>query len=156
MTIEVGDSVRIEYTGRLSDGTVFDTSRRSVAEESGLTEDFPEREYGPLAVEIGSERLVEGLDEAIREMQVGESKSVTVPPAKAYGERSDDNVAEFDLEVFDDALQNDDPEEGMHVQTEQGMMGEVVSIDDDVVTVDFNHELAGETLEFDIEVVGVE
>lgn len=156
MTIEVGDSVRIEYTGRLSDGTVFDTSRRSVAEESGLTEDFPEREYGPLAVEIGSERLVEGLDEALREMQVGESKSVTVPPAKAYGERTDDNVAEFDLEVFDDALQNDDPEEGIHVQTEQGMIGEVVSIDDDVVTVDFNHELAGETLEFDIEVVGVE
>lgn len=156
MTIEVGDSVRIEYTGRLSDGTVFDTSRRSVAEESGLTEDFPEREYGPLAVEIGSERLVEGLDEALREMQVGESKSVTVPPAKAYGERTEDNVAEFDLEVFDDALQNDDPEEGIHVQTEQGMIGEVVSIDGDMVTVDFNHELAGETLEFDIEVVGVE
>ncbi len=156
MTIEPGDNVRIEYTGRLKDGTVFDTSRKTVAEESGLADDFPDREYGPLSVEIGSDRLVEGLDEALQEMDAGESRTVTLPPEKGYGDRREDNIAEFDLEVFGDALQDDDPDVGMHVQTQQGMIGEVVSIEDDVVTVDFNHELAGEILEFDIEVVDIE
>lgn len=156
MTIQAGDRVRFEYTGRLLDGTVFDTSRESIAEESGLAEDFPDRDYDPLTVEVGSERLVEGLDEAMVGMTEGESKTVTVPPEKGYGEHRADNVAEFELDVFGDALQREDPEEGMHVQTQQGMIGEVLEIEDGIVTVDFNHELAGETIEFDIEIIEIE
>jgi FKBP-type peptidyl-prolyl cis-trans isomerase 2 len=156
MTIQAGDRVRFEYTGRLLDGTVFDTSRESIAEESGLANDFPDRDYDPLTVEVGSERLVEGLDEAMVGMTEGESKTVTVPPDKAYGEHRADNVAEFELDVFGDALQREDPEEGMHVQTQQGMIGEVIEIEGGIVTVDFNHELAGETIEFDIEIIEIE
>jgi len=53
MSITTGDAVTLEYTGRLDDGTVFDTSRRSVAEETGLAEAQPDREYAPLTVEVG-------------------------------------------------------------------------------------------------------
>ena len=54
MSIDTGDSVTLEYTGRLDDETVFDTSRKSVAEETGLAEVQPDREYAPLTVEVGT------------------------------------------------------------------------------------------------------
>jgi len=63
MTIATGDSVTLEYTGRLDDETVFDTSRKSVAEETGLAEAQPDREYAPLTVEIGDEQIIEGMEE---------------------------------------------------------------------------------------------
>ena len=63
MAIENGDQVTIEYVGQLNDGTVFDTSRESVAEESGLNEVQPEREFAPLTVQIGDGEIIEGLED---------------------------------------------------------------------------------------------
>lgn len=155
MGITEGDSVTFEYTGRLDDGTVFDTSRESVAEESGLAEDAPDREYAPLTVEVGADRIIEGLEEALVGMEEGDEETVDVPPEKGYGEPSDENVVEYDAGEFGRMLQGETPEEGMRIQTEQGGVGEITHVGDDVVRVDFNHELAGERLAFDVEIVEI-
>lgn len=158
MGIEPGDQATIEYTGRLTDeaGTVFDTSREDVAEEAGLAEAQPEREYEPLTVEPGAGQLIEGFDEGLIGLEEGESETITVPPEKGYGEKSDDQIMERDRDEFEQLLDGETPEEGMMIQTQQQQVGEVVHVDEEVVRIDFNHELAGETLEFDVEVVSID
>jgi peptidylprolyl isomerase len=154
MAIEEGDSVTFEYTGRLDDGTVFDTSHESVAKENDL-DDIAERDFSPLTVEVGAGRIVSGLEEALYDMAEGEEASVEVTPEEGYGEHSDDRVVEYDRDEFESMIQGRDPEAGLEVRTEQGLPGHVVDVDDDTVTVDFNHDLAGETLTFEVEIVEV-
>ena len=156
MAISNGDTVTIEYTGRLDDGTVFDTSLESVATEEGLADDQPDREYQPLTVEIGAGRIIEGLEEGLIGMEAGDEDSVTIEPEQAYGERTDDRVVDYDAAEFREMLGGRNPEVGLEIQTEEGLPGEVVDVDDETVRVDFNHKLAGETLTFDVEVVSVE
>ena len=156
MAISDGDAVTIEYTGRLQDGTVFDTSQRDVAEEIGLAAAQPDREYGPLTVEVGDGRVIEGLEEALVGMEAGDERTVTLPPEKAYGEPTDERVLEYETANFREMLGGEEPTEGMNVRGQRGEIGEVVDVDEETVRVDFNHELAGETLEFEVEVVEVE
>lgn len=155
MVIEAGDSVVVEFTGRTADGTVFDTSREAVAEEAGLTEVQPDREFGPLTVEVGAGQVIEGLEDSLIGLEDGASPTVTVPPEKAYGEWREEHVHEYDAEEFDEIVGDQTPAAGDYVQTEDGGLAEIVHADDDVVRVDFNHELAGERLEFDVEIVEV-
>lgn len=156
MVISTGDAVTIEYTGRLDDGTVFDTSRESVADEEGLVDAQPDREYGPITVEIGAERVIEGLEDALIGMEQGDSPTIAVPPEKGYGEWSEENVREYDPEEFSRMVGDGTPEEGAYVETQDGGLAEIVHVGSEAVRVDFNSELAGETLEFDIEVVDVD
>jgi FKBP-type peptidyl-prolyl cis-trans isomerase 2 len=155
MTIDTGDSVTLEYTGRLDDDTVFDTSRQSVAEEAGLAEAQPDREYAPLTVEIGDEQVIEGMEEGLIGLEAGETDTLTIPPEKAYGEPSDDQVQEFATEELREMLGGQTPEEGTYLEAQNGRQGEVVHVDEEVVRVDFNPALAGETLTFDVEIVDV-
>jgi FKBP-type peptidyl-prolyl cis-trans isomerase 2 len=154
MAIETGDTASIEYVGRLEDGTVFDTSRESVAESEDL-DHHPDREYDPLTVEIGAGEIIQGLEDGLLGLDEGEEATVTIPPEDGYGEHSGDRVVEYGADEFSGMIGGRDPEEGMEVQTEEGLPGEVVSVEDETVMVDFNHELAGETLEFEVEVVSV-
>ena len=153
MTIETGDSVTIEYTGRLDDGSVFDTTHESVAIEAGLDEDGSDREYSPLTVEIGAGQIIEGLEEALIGMDEGDATTVEIPPEKAY-EWSEANIREFGAAQFVQTV-GQEPEEGAYVRDQNGTLAEIVHVDEDVVKVDFNHQLAGETLEFEFEVVDV-
>ncbi|MFB6301582.1 MAG: peptidylprolyl isomerase [Haloferacaceae archaeon] len=155
MTITTGDSVTIEYTGRQDDGTVFDTTRESVAEETGLDDAQPDREYTSLTVEVGAERVIEGLEEALIGLEDGATPTVTIPPEKGYGEWTDERVREFDAEEFTQMVGGQTPDEGAYIETENGDLGEITQADSEIVRVDFNHSLAGETLEFDVEIVDV-
>jgi FKBP-type peptidyl-prolyl cis-trans isomerase 2 len=154
MTIETGDEVSLDYVGSLTDGTIFDTSREDVAQEAGLAEAQPDREYEPLAFEVGSGAVIEGLDEALVGMDVGDEESIEIPPEKAYGQPTDERIQEHDTAQLREVL-GADPEVGMRVQTQSGGLGEIVHADDEVVRIDFNHELAGETLVFDVEIVDI-
>lgn len=156
MAITSGDEVTIEYTGRKADGQVFDTSDESVAEEAGLTGVGDDREFEPLQLEIGKDHVIDGVEEALVEMEEGEETTATIPPEKAYGERSEDLVREHPLDEFRENAGGQVPEEGAYIETQQGDLGRIDAVTDDLVRIDFNHELAGETLEFDIEVVDVE
>lgn len=154
MTITTGDDVTFEYTGRLDDGTVFDSSHESVAREAGLVEAQSDREYAPLTVEVGTGAVIEGMEAGLLGMETGETKTVEIPPEKAYGEWTDDNVQEFDTDELSEML-GQRPEEGAFLQAQNGQHGEIIHVDDETVRVDFNPDLAGETLEFEIEIVDV-
>jgi peptidylprolyl isomerase len=155
MPITHGDVVTIEYVGRLDDGTVFDTSDEELARETGLTEEHPNREFEPLTVELGSGNAIPGIEDALQGMETGDTELIRVPPEKAYGEYREDRVGEYDRDEFDKMLRSQELREGIEVQTEGGLPGEVVDVGPETVTVDFNHDLAGETLEFEIKIVDV-
>jgi len=130
-----GDTVKVIYTGRLADGTVFDTS---IGGE-------------PMEFTLGKGRLIPGFEQAVTGMQVGESKTVTIPVDEAYGPRRDD----FIFEVGREELPADiNPEVDMQLQTSQGIVT-IIQVSEKTIKIDANHPLAGQDLTFDIELVGI-
>jgi len=154
MTIEPGDRVAIEYVGRFEDGTVFGTSRYDVAADHGLAtaEERDPEAYTPLAFTVGAGEVIEGLDDAVRGLSVGEAVTVSVPPEAAYGDIREDRFREYDRAAFE-AMVDAEAAVGLHVHAENGLHGDVVAVREETVEVDFNHELAGRTLRFEVEVV---
>jgi peptidyl-prolyl cis-trans isomerase B (cyclophilin B) len=105
-------------------------------------------------VTIGRGDIIEGIDEGIVGMSEGEEATIEVPPEKAYGEFDEEKVREYDPEAFEEMV-GSEPEVGLHVEAKNELHGDVVAVRDDAVQVDFNHELAGRTLVFDIELIEV-
>ena len=155
--IEPGDRVRLAYVGRFENGSVFATSDPEVAAEHGLPEaQGKERdEFEALAFTVGRGDVIEGLDDAVVGMRDGEEATVTVPPEAAYGEHDPERVREYDPETFE-GMVGQPPEVGLHVEAENGLHGDVTAVTDDHVAVDFNHELAGKTLVFDVRVLAID
>ncbi|MDD4876579.1 MAG: peptidylprolyl isomerase [Dehalococcoidales bacterium] len=140
ITAKNGDIIKVHYTGKLDDGTVFDTSA--------------ERE--PLEFTLGEGRVISGFEEAVRDMQVGQSKTITIPADQAYGQHRDDLVMIAERTQLPEDLI---PELGQQLQMQQpdGTTTIVVIIDisETTITVDANHPLAGKDLTFEIEVVEI-
>jgi len=153
VSITAGDRVTLDYVGRFTDGTVFATSRADVAREHDLVED--PSGVSPLSFTVGNGEVIRGLDEAVVGMGPEESKTVTVPPEDAYGEYEDDWVRKYDPETFE-AMVGRPPEIGLHVEAQKGLHGDVTAISPEAVEVDFNHELAGKTLVFEMDVLDVQ
>lgn len=156
MTIDAGDTVEVEYVGRAEDGTVFDTSRETVATESGLADAQPDREFDALTVEVGAGDVIAGVDEALIGMAAGEIETIDIPPEKGYGEWSEDHVREYDTDELSETLGGREPEVGQYVETQDGTPAEITHVDDETARIDFNAPLAGETLTFELEVLAVE
>jgi len=93
-TVQRGDTVTFDYIGTLDNGTVFDTSLSSAALAAGISK----KTYSPLTVTIGEGKIIPGLEEGLIGMKKGETKTVTIQPSKAYGERSDTKVVLIPLE----------------------------------------------------------
>lgn len=136
----------IDYTGR-EDGEVFDTTREEVAEEEGLERE--DVDYQPVPVLIGRGYVIEGLEDALKQMDVGDEKEVEVPPGKGYGERDPDDVETYPEREF----------RKQDVQVRRGeevlignRRGRVMSVNSGRVRVDFNHPLAGKELDYWIRV----
>lgn len=140
MAITEGDTVSLEYTGKLENGEVFDTSEG--------------RE--PLTFQIGAGMVIPGFEQGVVGLDEGEEKTLEVPPEEGYGERREELVKEIPREQ----LQGEGFEEGqvLGLQSEDGQQFQatVRSIDEQKITLDFNHFLAGQTLVFEVKVVGVE
>ena len=137
---KTGDTVKVHYTGKLADGTVFDTSAGSE----------------PLEFTLGQGKVITGFEEAVLGMQVGESKTVIIPVDEAYGPRRDDMI----LEVSRDELPDDlEPEVGMQLQSSQPdgsvIIFTITEVSDTTIKVDGNHPLAGQDLTFVIELVEI-
>jgi peptidylprolyl isomerase len=135
-----GDTVRIHYTGTLDDGTEFDSSAGR----------------DPLEFALGGGQVIPGFDSAVDGMAVGESKSVTIPPDEAYGQRHEQLVQQVPRTTLPEDME---PAVGMQLQS-QGPDGQVMNlavmeIVDDSITVDANHPLAGQALTFAIELVEI-
>lgn len=155
-TVEPGRIAIVHLTGRLADGLdagdVFETTDVDVALEEGIYHDG--RDFVPLEFRVGEGHVISGLDEAVRGMETGETTTVTLAPEDAYGTREEDavvTVAREALEARSDTTAAVDE----LVRSDRGDVGWIVAVDDETATVDFNHELAGRRVEFEIRVLEV-
>jgi FKBP-type peptidyl-prolyl cis-trans isomerase 2 len=139
-TAKSGDTVKVDYTGKLADGTVFDTS-------VGKT---------PLQFTLGTNQVIAGFDKAVTGMKVGESKTVTIPADEAYGQHRDDLLFEVDRTRLPKDME---PKVGVQVRVTQSdgstAVYPIVKVDDTTVTLDTNSPLAGKDLTFEIKLLEI-
>jgi FKBP-type peptidyl-prolyl cis-trans isomerase 2 len=138
--VKEGDNISLHYTGTLDDGTVFDSS------EGGE----------PLSFTVGSGQVIAGFDEGVRDMEVGETKDINISPEQAYGEYYEELVKVVPREAFPP---NVTPAVGMGFELElpsgQTMPVRIIDIEGENVTLDANHLLAGEALNFKVRLVSI-
>ena len=131
-----GDTVKIHYTGTLDDGTEFDSSAG--------------RE--PLEFSLGGGQVIAGFDNAVDGMAVGDNKTVTIPPAEAYGDRHEKLLQQVPISSLPEDMK---PEVGMQLQSQspdgQAMSLVIAEVSEESITVDANHPLAGPALTVAIE-----
>jgi peptidylprolyl isomerase len=137
---KAGDTVRIHYTGTLSDGTTFDSSEGR----------------DPLEFTVGSGQIIPGLDKAMPGMQVGEKKTVTVPCDEAYGPVNPEAMQSVERAQIPDHIPLD-LGTALQVQDQSGraMAVTVAEVTEDKVVLDANHPLAGKDLTFAVELVEI-
>jgi peptidylprolyl isomerase len=139
--VKHGDKVKVHYTGRLDDGDVFDSSH--------------DRE--PLEFVVGKGEVIPGFDDAVLGMSPGETRTERMGAKKAYGDHRDDLVIDVTREKMPDDM---DPKVGemLRIGDEVGrsFVAMVVGTDEDKITIDANHPLAGKDLTFEIELLGID
>lgn len=148
-TVENGDVISVDYIGKLEDGTVFDTSVKEAAIEAGTYNQM--RTYEPLTFTVGTGQMIQGFDEGVVGMKVGEKKTLIIPPEAAYGEYDPELTRELPIEAV-----NFTPEVGMQLATDTGLRGVIKEVGKKDFIIDFNHELSGKTLIFEVTVVSME
>jgi peptidylprolyl isomerase len=134
------DTVKVHYTGRLNDGTVFDSS--------------VDRE--PLEFTLGEGQVIPGFEEAVIGMNLGDSKTVAIPADQAYGPYRQEMLVVIGRGEFPTSIT---PEIGQHLQVRQAdgqvILVTIAEVTDSTVTLDANHPLAGQDLTFEIELVEI-
>ena len=134
--VQSGDNVSVKYTGTLDDGEVFDSNV-----------DRP----GTLDFTVGAGQMIAGFDAAVVGMAVGDTKTVRLEPADAYGEYDDTLLLEIPRANVPEGVTA-----GQQLRDSLGRTVVVLEVRDDVVVIDQNHPLAGQALTFEIEMVGIE
>lgn len=138
--IQNGDTVKVHYTGRLEDGTVFDSSMVEGRD--------------PLTATLGQGQLISGFESGLIDMSVGDTKEVQIEPSDAYGEYLPNMEQEVPLENMPGEVSA-----GMQLQA-QTEMGPIIltvkEVKESTVVLDANHPLAGKKLIFDLEVLEIQ
>jgi peptidylprolyl isomerase len=135
---KLGDRVKIHYTGRLEDGTVFDSSEGR----------------GPLEFTTGDKEVIPGIDRAVLGMEQGESKTVEVTAEEGYGARTPGLEQRIPRKIIPEGVKVGD-----RVQAKVGehtILVWVTELGEEFAVIDANHPLAGQSLTFDIELVSAE
>lgn len=137
---QTGNTVKVHYTGKLDDETVFDSSRQR----------------DPLEFTLGKGELIRGFEDAVVGMTVGDAKTVTITSEDAYGDHRSELIITVDKDQFPE---NIDPIEGLqlHLKSPDGRLVNaiVTAVEEQTVTLDANHPLAGKDLVFEIELVEI-
>ena len=135
-----GDTIKIHYTGKFEDGTVFDSSRSK----------------DPFEFKLGEGSVLPAIEEAIIGMTEGENKSAVLAPEKAYGPFRKELIKKITREKFPE---NVELKVGLYLKIKQEngkpALVRVIGLDEATVTLDANHPLAGKTLVFDIELIDI-
>lgn len=138
--VENGKFVSVTYTGKLDNGEVFDSCQDS----------------RPLEFKMGGGQLIKGFEDAVAGMSLNEKKTFTLAPEEAYGQRDENQMQDFPRDQVPPGM---DPKVGDTVafSTPEGQQipARLVDMDSEKLTFDLNHPLAGESLTFEIEVVGI-
>lgn len=144
MKVDKGCKVKIEYEGKLADGTVFDSTKHG-------------DHAHPLEFVVGSGQVIPGFEEGVLGMSEGDEKDIEISPEKAYGEKDDSRVQEIPREQLP---KDQEPKVGMVLMLNspdgRQIPLKIKEVSNDKVVVDLNHPLAGEKLFFHVKVVGVE
>ncbi len=140
MQAKTGDTVKVHYTGTLSDGSQFDSSAG--------------RE--PLEFRLGTGQVIKGFDDGVTGMAIGEKKTVNIAAHEAYGERREDKVLSIEKNQIPADIE---VELGMQLMM-QGPNGQaipvtIVEIEEDSISLDANHALAGKDLTFELELIEI-
>lgn len=137
--IQAGNTVKVNYTGKLEDGSIFDSSLNEGRE--------------PLEVTVGQGQLIKGFEDGLFDMSEGETKTIEIEPSEAYGD--------INIELINSVPKENVPEgvqEGEMLQG-NGPMGavnvKVIEVNEETVVLDANHPLAGKKLTFELEVVSI-
>jgi FKBP-type peptidyl-prolyl cis-trans isomerase 2 len=140
MTVQAGNTIKIHYHGRLSDGSTFDSS-------AGRT---------PLEFTVGSGQVIKGFDDGVQGMAVGDKKTIEIPFINAYGPEDPSMIIEFPIERLPEDMK---PEIGMqlNMNNAEGQQFPVVvtEITDENIILNANHPLAGKDLIFDLELIEI-
>ena len=137
--IQVGDTVIVNYTGRLEDGTIFDSSLNEGRE--------------PLTSTLGQGQLISGFEDGLIDMVVGETKTIEIEPENAYGNYQSEMITIVSKSQVPETIQVGETLQG---NTPNGpIIVKEIEVTDDSVTLDANHPLAGKKLIFDLEVMGI-
>ena len=144
-TAKSGDTVQVEYTGKLDSGEVFDSS---VGKE-------------PLKFTLGSGMVIAGFDEAITGMNVGESKTIRLEPGKAYGEHNPELIQQVPVTAFGENNEGAQLKEGDVIGVTEQQSGRqfpaiVTKVEGETITLDLNHQLAGKALTFELKLIAIE
>jgi peptidylprolyl isomerase len=135
-----GDTVRVSYTGKLDDGTVFDSSQ----------------DKEPLEFTIGKNRLIQGFETGVIGMTQGQSKTIRIQSDQAYGPYRTEALIRLHRSQFPDDIE---PQVGQRLNATCAdgytMTVTVAEVTDSTVTLDSNHLLAGENLTFDVELIKI-
>lgn len=143
-----GDFVNIEFTGRVKDtDEVFDTTSEEMSKLAGIYNE--KTNYGPVPIIVGARQLIPGLEDAIKEMNLGEKKKIELTPDRAFGERNSELVKLLPMSVFKDNRVEPSPDRMVNLN---GLQGRILSVDGGRVKVDFNHPLASKTIEYEVEI----
>lgn len=138
--VQNGDTVVVNYTGKLEDGTVFDSSLTDGRE--------------PLTAQLGQGLLIKGFEDGLIEMSIGDKKTIEIDPSNAYGEINPEMIVEVPKEQIPEGVSV-----GEMLQA-QGPMGpvnvKIAEIKEETIVVDANHPLAGQKLIFDLELVSID
>ena len=137
MGVKQGDKVQLHYTAKFDNGVTFDTSDGQ----------------DPVEFQVGANQIIEGVEDAVVGLEAGEKKVVSINPEKGYGQHEDDLIRQTPKDILGgQEVQNG---EVIQLQTAEGEVipAQVVDSDDESVTFDLNHPLAGKILNFEIEVV---
>ena len=138
-----GKKVSVHYTGTLDDGTKFDSS-------------YDRNE--PLEFTCMAGQMIKGFDEAVRDMEVGETVKIHLEPEEAYGERREDLIYEFPMEQGPADMRSLAVGDRVMLQTQMGqpVPAVVCKVTPKSLFVDLNHEMAGKALNFEITLLSAE
>lgn len=138
---KAGDKVAVHYTGKHSDGSIFDSSEGST----------------PLEFQIGSGMVIKGFDDGVTGMSIGDKKTIVISAAEAYGEHSPENAVSMERTQIPSNIELA-LGASLNMHQDGGQVVEVVITDltETHVTLDANHPLAGKDLTFDLELVSIQ
>lgn len=151
MPVKNGDFIKLEYTGTIVEtGDIFDTTNEELAEEKGIHSD--KKTYGPISIIVGGGHVLKGMENALVDMEAGDEKTIELPPEEAFGQRDPKLMQLVPMSEF--KKQGIKPQVGMAI-TSEGNTGIIRSVSGGRVRLDFNHELAGKNLEYQVKVAEI-
>ena len=155
--VQKGDFVLVKITGKSQRGTIFRVSSEEDAKKAGIYDDQKAKQgyYTPEFVIVGKPGFLnEGLTEFLETMNYFEKKSVRIPPTKAFGKRDPKKIERIGISKFRKLNEGKNPEYGQEfVKKGTGQRGVVTNITQGRVIVDYNHPLAGQSIDYNLEVV---